>query len=81
MTLSEYTPTTEKVRDTYVTSQFVETEPNHFDEVPPEVTGPEFDRWLKQVKAEVWDEAYLSGVEDEGCAVSGTDDAATNPYD
>lgn len=43
--MSEYTPTTEEVRNRYLSEVFPEDE-------------AEFDRWLAQVKAQVWDEGH-----------------------
>jgi len=50
--VSEYTPTTDLVRQGYVAG---EAEFYGRDYLESE---PEFDRWLKQVKAEAWDEGY-----------------------
>lgn len=53
-------PTTEEVRDLYATSQFTEISPGHLDQVPEEQAMLEFDSWLDQIRAEVWDEGYFA---------------------
>lgn len=53
--MSEYTPTTEEVRDSY-DYQFT-LGMNDISQIA------EFDRWLAQVKAQVWDEGFDGGVD------------------
>ena len=48
--MSEYIPTTEEVRNRYLSEVFPEDE-------------AEFDRWLAQIKAEAWDEGFDAGVD------------------
>ena len=47
--VSDYTPTTEEVRESYVLMQRCISYPN------PEA---EFDRWLAEVKAQAWQEGW-----------------------
>ena len=51
--MSEYTPTTEDVRDAWLTAEYEERDWGTSDDD----LHAEFDRWLQTVKAEVWDEA------------------------
>lgn len=46
--MTDYTPTTEEVRNRYLSEVFPEDE-------------AEFDRWLTQIKAEAWDEGKEYG--------------------
>ena len=46
--MTEYTPTTEEVRNRYLSEVFPEDE-------------AEFDRWLAEVKAQAWDEGSVHG--------------------
>ena len=62
-----YTPTTEEVRESYVLMQRCISYPN---------PDAEFDRWLAEVKAQVWEEAYMTGVSD----VIADKGATMNPY-
>jgi len=48
--VSDYTPTTEEVRNSYASWSDA---------------YPEFDRWLAEVKAQVWDEAERRGRDNE----------------
>ena len=48
--MTDYTPTTEEVRNRYLSEVFPEDE-------------AEFDRWLAEVKAEAWDEGHDAGVQ------------------
>ena len=59
--MSDYTPTTEDVREAYASWSDA---------------YPEFDRWLAEVKAQVWDEAYTEGYRHGTCDVEPSD----NPY-
>ena len=49
--MSDYTPTTEEVRRSWERPYW---EPSR---------GKEFDRWLAEVKAQVWDDAWKEGSE------------------
>ena len=60
-----YTPTTEVVRTDYIRTQFTDVDK----------AGEEFDRWLAEVKAEVWDEGYVIGM-----LVAMGANTQTNPY-
>lgn len=48
--MTEYIPTTERVKDSYVWFR---------DEVTAYAARVEFDRWLNQVKSEAWEEGHL----------------------
>lgn len=67
--MSEYTPTTEQVREDYATRMAP-----HLDEARREA----FDRWLKQMKAEAWDEGHHAGQHNEHEHRQRR--AMTNPY-
>ena len=66
--MSDYTPTTQQVRDGY---RF-DPEEDYYNPLQAgantERAGRDFDRWLKQVKAEAWEEGYRQGIEDERTA-------------
>ena len=47
--MSDYTPTTEEVRDSYASWS---------------AAYPEFDRWLTEVKAQAWEEGWHTGNKD-----------------
>lgn len=51
--MSDYTPTTEEVRNAYIEDEF--GIPREFHLLPG------FDRWLASVKAEAWDEGHHAG--------------------
>jgi hypothetical protein len=70
--VSDYTPTTEEVRNQY--SGFSTSNSNHTGQVY--LNFAEFDRWLEEVKAQVWDEAYTEGYRHGTCDVEPSD----NPY-
>ena len=54
--MNDYTPTTEEVRSAYhYYGKYPELAPDDNT-----VTGAEFDRWLRQVKAEAWAEGAQS---------------------
>jgi superfamily II DNA/RNA helicase len=63
-----YTPTTEEVRSHYAAHRLVTLEGDDND-LPTsyvvrrldQVYGPEFDRWLRKVKAEAWYEGHQRG--------------------
>ena len=67
--MSDYTPTTEEVRNQY--SGFSTSNSNHTGQVY--LNFAEFDRWLAEVKADAWEEGNLA--EDIG-----PDMRASNPY-
>ena len=50
-----YTPTTAVVRTDYIRTQFTDVDK----------AGEEFDRWLAEVKAEVWEEGMYAGKADD----------------
>lgn len=50
--MSEYTPTTDEVRASYSWDRVYGSDDRDESRI-------EFDRWLAQVKAEVWDEGFL----------------------
>lgn len=50
--MSDRTPTTERVREEYATRMAP-----HLDHA----RAIEFDQWLTEVKAEAWNEGYISG--------------------
>lgn len=58
--MSEYTPTTENIRQTFA---YVRAGLDHDDGYPfvMEFHVEAFDRWLAQVKAQVWDEGFQGG--------------------
>ena len=66
--MSDYTPTTEEVRETYFITGY-------------KTTPEQFDRWLRQVKAEVWDEA-VAGMSETMKIAYGIDirNYGPNPY-
>ena len=69
--MSDYTPTTEEVRDAFAIRKwdnFQRNYPNSHDKTERDAERERFDRWLAQVKAEAWDEAYRQGIEDERTA-------------
>lgn len=59
--MSEYTPTTEEVKQRYKAGAWLKGDRNP-DQFNPAVYEPlyfaEFDRWLNSVKAEAWDEGH-----------------------
>lgn len=72
--MSDYTPSITQVRNAYVSSRNVTYDPKiHWY---GRLAGPavEFERWLQQVKAEVWDEALSEAAE------QGTIQIPDNPY-
>ena len=67
----DYTPTTEEVRRGYVSlSKLNLQDPYHA------IVSEWFDRWLAEVKAQIWDEAYTEGYRHGTCDVEPSD----NPY-
>lgn len=69
--MSDYTPTTEVIRDavSFPRERLGEPRP-----IKPEV----FDRWLSQVKAEAWEEGHHAGQHNEHEHRPGR--AMANPY-
>lgn len=68
--MSDYTPTTEEVRNQY--SGLSTAHSNHAGQVY--INFAEFDRWLAEVKAQAWEEGYDSGAERNYM------DSPSNPY-
>lgn len=56
--MSEYTPTTEEVREDFA----FPWDPEQVGDRPARVAA--FDRWLAQVEAAAWDEGYEAGEQD-----------------
>lgn len=54
--MSEYTPTTEEVREAIV-KHFMPS--NRYNTM----SAVEFNRWLTQIKAEAWDEGFDAGID------------------
>lgn len=54
--MSDYTPTTEQVRSAWAYFRNV----SQADTTYPEALA-QFDRWLADIKADVWDEAHAAG--------------------
>ncbi len=73
--MSDYTPTTEEVRELVVAGH-----ENQYRDELGQLTGVsygiEFDRWLTEVKAQAWEEAYTEGYRHGTCDVEPSD----NPY-
>ncbi len=67
--MSDYTPTTEEVRQGWRT---VKDGKFYVKELP--IESDEFDRWLAEVKAQVWDKGYEAGLTDFASSMT------TNPY-
>ena len=59
-----YTPTTEKVRGAYE-GQLIKVGNNAYQLLDEAHAKAEFDRWLAEVKAQAWEEGYVSGSFDE----------------
>lgn len=74
--MSEHTPTTENIRQTFA---YVRAGLDHDDGYPfvMEFHVEAFDRWLAQVKAEVWDEC---GQDIHGDHYPDTETYLRNPY-
>ena len=80
--MSEYTPTTDDVREFYQ-GQLEKTGENVYTFVDEDKANAEFDRWLAGVKAQAWEEgaAYVAlacGVIDD--ATKSWLDDGDNPY-
>jgi len=56
--MSEYTPTTNDVREFYQ-GQLEKADDGVYMFADEEKSNAEFDRWLAQVKADAWDEGHL----------------------
>ena len=69
--MSDYTPTTEEVRESYVLMQKCSAYPE------PEA---EFDRWLAEVKREVWDDAVNQVIATVRCDSEDVTWVNKNPY-
>lgn len=63
--MTDYTPTTEEVRESYVLMQKCSAYPN---------PDTEFDRWLFHMREDAWDRGYQAGLIDYASNMS------TNPY-
>lgn len=62
--MSDYTPTTEEVREAWIIARYWDDyELFDIDEKMRDEESAQFDRWLKQVKAEAWDEGFDAGVD------------------
>lgn len=70
--MSEYTPTTERVRSEYAR----DTNATKRNEIP----RAEFDRWLEQVKAEAWHEGFVDGVNHDLGDWENAPSIINNPY-
>lgn len=61
----EYTPTTEEVRSSFASNQFVQRGEFEFELLAEDEAGAEFDRWLAahdaEVAAKAWDEGHDAG--------------------
>jgi len=84
--MTEYTPTTNDVREFYQ-GQLEKTGENIYTFVDEEECNAQFDRWLAGVKAEAWDEGHNAGWESRhddaigGFTPSGSHESdAKNPY-
>ena len=58
---SGYTPTTEEVRGAYQ-GQLIKVGDNAYQLIDENNATAEFDRWLAEVKADVWDEGFSAQV-------------------
>lgn len=65
-----YTPTTAVVRTDYIRTQFTDVDK----------AGEEFDRWLAEVKREVWDEAVNAVISTVRCDSEDITWYNSNPY-
>lgn len=75
-----YTPTTEQARRywRYGANAWLDNVARDDDAGPDGSIGAEFDRWLDQVRAEVWDEGHSDGQHNEHEYRDGR--KITNPY-
>ena len=55
--MTDYTPTTEEVRETYQ-GGLIQVGPNTYEIVDEKQAKAEFDRWLAEVKAQAWQEGW-----------------------
>ena len=81
--MSEYTPTTQQVRDVFLLGAIDAADGEHNLDLAE--TLAMFDRWLNSIKAEVWDEGVKAGL-DTGLTIAenvhehgGTLDLSTIP--
>lgn len=68
--MTDYTPTTDDVRNSYVENSARARQ----------LRGEQFDRWLRKVKAEAWDEAYYARAENMAREIWEDGDLLLNPY-
>jgi len=74
--MDDYTPTTKQVRGAYAAYLG-----GTFDERQYDRRVERFDRWLKRVKADVWDEGNSAGYrEGRGGSIYSTNEDLRNPY-
>lgn len=82
--MSDYTPTTERVRNSYANDIASYPKPANVFEAAARADSAkeEFDRWLtehdRQKQAEAWDEGYDTSVMDSRLPVQS--EATVNPY-
>lgn len=74
--MSEYVPTTERVRGRYLDNSLYGGKLYTYSDLPSYRVKEGFLEWLQSVKAEAWDEGYNWGIAVEG---SGGDEVE-NPY-
>jgi hypothetical protein len=58
--MSEHTPTTDDIRDSY-RGTLVQIKTNIYSLMLPEEADAEFDRWLAEMKAQAWEAGYVAG--------------------
>jgi len=71
----EYTPDTDEVRELY---QIARGEADGI--IDFEITGAEFDRWLKAIRAAAWDEGFDAGERDTFEHETFDEPCIENPY-
>ena len=76
--MSDYTPTTEEVRDVYK-SRLIKIGDNRFELIDEIEADAEFDRWLAEVKADAWQEGMMSVKKHVSCWPK-QDKLPVNPY-
>lgn len=74
--MSDYTPTTEEVREAYLDRKDFEDALSFIERRGDEVAAAEFDRWLAANNAKVWQEGVAAQCE----AYNMTPDPGPNPY-
>ena len=62
--MSDYTPTTEEVRGAFVVGCDFSNHLGAGSDDLSDASSPEFDRWLNEVKAQVWEEGWHTGNKD-----------------